>query len=64
MLPAPVSAASLALCMQVGYTADSIKKIVDAMDWDLLLSNAASLRSLSIEEKRIQQICSGIALGK
>jgi len=34
-----------------GYTADSIKKIVDAMDWDLLLSNAASLRSLSIEEK-------------
>src|SRR5258705_13794520 len=34
-----------------GYTADSIKTIVDAMDWDLLLSNAASLRSLSIEEK-------------
>ncbi|QEC66269.1 hypothetical protein FRZ67_02705 [Panacibacter ginsenosidivorans] len=34
-----------------GYTADSIQKIANAMDWDLLLSNAASLRSLSIEEK-------------
>lgn len=34
-----------------GYSADSIEQIGKNMDWDLLLSNAASLRSLSIEEK-------------
>lgn len=34
-----------------GYGADSIEQIGKNMDWDLLLSNAASLRSLSIEEK-------------
>lgn len=34
-----------------GYSADSIEKIARQLDWDLLLSNAASLRLLSIEEK-------------
>ncbi|MEP6844481.1 MAG: patatin-like phospholipase family protein [Panacibacter sp.] len=34
-----------------GYSADSIEKIAKAMDWDLLLTNAASLRALSLEEK-------------
>lgn len=34
-----------------GYSGDSIENIIKKIDWDLLLSNAASLRSLSIEEK-------------
>ncbi|HRI19596.1 MAG TPA: patatin-like phospholipase family protein [Panacibacter sp.] len=35
----------------VGYPADSIEKIARRLDWDLLLSNASSLRSLSMDEK-------------
>jgi NTE family protein len=35
----------------VGYTADSIEKIARAIDWDLLLSNQSSLRSIFMEEK-------------
>lgn len=34
-----------------GYSADSIEKIARSNDWDLLLSNSASLRSLSMNEK-------------
>ncbi|NNV54685.1 patatin-like phospholipase family protein [Limnovirga soli] len=34
-----------------GYTADSIEKMAKSIDWDLLLSNSASLRSLSMDEK-------------
>lgn len=34
-----------------GYSADSIETIIRKIDWDLLLTNSASLRSLSIEEK-------------
>lgn len=34
-----------------GYSADSIEKIARATDWDLLLSNSGSLRSLIMEEK-------------
>lgn len=34
-----------------GYSADSIEKIARRLDWDLLLSNASSLRSLSMDEK-------------
>ena len=34
-----------------GYSGDTIEKIARNTDWDLLLSNAASLRSLSIDEK-------------
>ena len=34
-----------------GYSGDSIEKIFKTIDWDLLLTNAASLRALSIEEK-------------
>jgi len=34
-----------------GYSADSIEKIARAVDWDLLLSNSASLRSFVMEEK-------------
>ncbi len=34
-----------------GYSADSIEKIARSTDWDLLLSNSASLRSLSMNEK-------------
>ena len=34
-----------------GYTGDSIEIIARKLDWDILLSNAASLRSLSMEEK-------------
>jgi NTE family protein len=35
----------------VGYSGDSIEKITRKIDWDLLLSNSASLRSLSMDEK-------------
>jgi NTE family protein len=35
----------------VGYSADSIEKIARAIDWDLLLSNQSSLRSIFMEEK-------------
>jgi len=34
-----------------GYSGDTIERIIRKVDWDLLLTNAASLRSLSIEEK-------------
>ncbi len=34
-----------------GYSADSIEKMTRKLDWDLLLSNTASLRSLSMDEK-------------
>jgi NTE family protein len=35
----------------IGYPADSIEKITRAIDWDLLLSNQSSLRSIFMEEK-------------
>lgn len=35
----------------VGYSADSIEKIARGIDWDLLLSNQSSLRSIFMEEK-------------
>lgn len=35
----------------IGYSADSIRKITQAIDWDLLLSNQSSLRSIFMEEK-------------
>jgi len=35
----------------IGYSADSIEKITRAIDWDLLLSNQSSLRSIFMEEK-------------
>src|SRR5947208_8921068 len=35
----------------IGYSADSIEKIARTMDWDLLLSNQSSLRSIFMEEK-------------
>lgn len=35
----------------VGYKADSIEKIVHTIDWDLLLTNQSSLRSIFMEEK-------------
>ncbi|MGC4034943.1 MAG: patatin-like phospholipase family protein [Chitinophagaceae bacterium] len=35
----------------VGYSADSLEKIVRKTDWNLLLSNQSSLRSLFMEEK-------------
>ncbi len=35
----------------IGYSAAQIEKIVSKIDWDLLLSNQLSLRSLSMEEK-------------
>lgn len=34
-----------------GYSADSIEKMARNIDWDLLLTNSASLRSLIMEEK-------------
>ena len=34
-----------------GYSADTIEKMARKIDWDLLLTNAASLKSLSIDEK-------------
>src|SRR5438105_12316334 len=35
----------------IGYSADSIEKISRSIDWDLLLSNSVSLRSIFMEEK-------------
>jgi len=35
----------------IGYSADSLEKITRAIDWNLLLSNQSSLRSLFMEEK-------------
>jgi NTE family protein len=35
----------------VGYSADSIESIARSINWDLLLSNQSSLRSLFMEEK-------------
>lgn len=35
----------------VGYSADSIERIARAIDWDLLLTNQSSLRSIFMEEK-------------
>ncbi len=35
----------------VGYSADSIEKLAKDIDWDLLLSNQLSLRSITMEEK-------------
>lgn len=35
----------------IGYSADSLEKIVRKIDWNLLLSNQSSLRSLFMEEK-------------
>jgi NTE family protein len=35
----------------IGYSGDSIEKMVRRVDWDLLLSNQATLRSLYMEEK-------------
>src|SRR5436305_9131316 len=34
-----------------GYSGDSIEKMARNTDWDVLLSNGASLRSLTIDEK-------------
>jgi len=35
----------------IGYSADSIEKITRRIDWDLLLSNQSSMRSMIMEEK-------------
>jgi NTE family protein len=35
----------------VGYSADSIEKITRRIDWDLLLSNQSSMRSMIMDEK-------------
>ncbi len=35
----------------IGYSADSIEKMAHRTDWDLLLSNQSSLRSIIMEEK-------------
>jgi Predicted esterase of the alpha-beta hydrolase superfamily len=35
----------------VGYSADTIEKIARTIDWDVLLSNQSSLRSIFMEEK-------------
>src|SRR5437016_2130127 len=35
----------------IGYSADSIEKITRRIDWDQLLSNQSSLRSIFMEEK-------------
>jgi NTE family protein len=35
----------------VGYSADSIEKLARKIDWDMLLSNQSSLRSIIMEEK-------------
>ena len=35
----------------VGYSADTIEKLSKKIDWDLLLSNQSSLRSINMEEK-------------
>jgi len=36
----------------IGYSGDTIEKMVRQIDWDLLLSNQSTLRSLFMEEKR------------
>jgi NTE family protein len=35
----------------IGYSADTIEQITRTIDWDLVLSNSSSLRSLFMEEK-------------
>ena len=35
----------------IGYSADSIEKIIHRIDWDLLLSNQSTMRSMIMEEK-------------
>lgn len=35
----------------IGYSADSIAKIIHRIDWDLLLSNQSTMRSMIMEEK-------------
>ena len=35
----------------IGYSADSIEKIARGIDWDLLLSNQSSMRSMIMDEK-------------
>src|SRR3954454_19831806 len=35
----------------IGYSADTLEKLVRTIDWNLLLSNQSSLRSLFMEEK-------------
>lgn len=35
----------------IGYSADSIEKIARSIDWDLLLSNQSSMRSMIMDEK-------------
>src|SRR5690349_25007892 len=35
----------------IGYTADSIEALARAIDWELLLSNQSSLRSVFMPEK-------------
>ena len=35
----------------IGYSADSIEKIARGIDWDLLLSNQSSMRSVIMDEK-------------
>ena len=34
-----------------GYSADSIQKITERIDWDVLLSGNIDLRNVSVEEK-------------
>src|SRR3569832_769962 len=34
----------------IGYSADSIEKITRRIDWDLLLSNQSTMRSMIMEE--------------
>jgi NTE family protein len=36
----------------IGYSADSIESMAHMIDWDLLLSNQSSLRSMFMEEKK------------
>src|SRR4028119_287575 len=36
----------------IGYSADSIESMAHRIDWDLLLSNQSSLRSMFMEEKK------------
>src|SRR3954463_4923597 len=35
----------------IGYSADSIERITRKINWDLLLSNQATMRSMLMEEK-------------
>ncbi len=43
--------AIIASLYAVGYSGDQIEKMARKIDWDILLSNQLSLRSLSMEEK-------------